>query len=52
MHFTLVFSGQNGTRFARCHFGAQKSLDFQGPPLPMALKLDVACIKIIMSHAI
>ncbi len=26
--------------FARCHFRAQKSLDFQGPPLPMALLMD------------
>jgi hypothetical protein len=28
-----------GTRFARCHFGAQQSLGLQGPPLPMALKM-------------
>ncbi len=31
------FLGPNGTRFARCHFRAQKSLDFQSPPLPMPL---------------
>ncbi len=37
----------NGTRFARGHFRAQISLDFQGPPLPMALEMDVAHIKII-----
>ncbi len=27
-----TFLGQNGTRFACCHFRAQKSLDFQGTP--------------------
>jgi hypothetical protein len=27
----LDFMSQNATRFARCHFGAQKSLGFQGP---------------------
>jgi hypothetical protein len=32
-----TFLGTNGSLFARCHFRAQKSLDFQGPPLPMAL---------------
>ncbi len=42
-----AFLGPNGTRFARDHFRAQKSLDFQGPPLPMALEMDVAHIKII-----
>jgi hypothetical protein len=30
----------NGTRLARCHFRAQKSLDFQCPPLSMALDMD------------
>jgi hypothetical protein len=25
----------------RCHFRAQKSLDFQGPHLPMALVMDI-----------
>jgi hypothetical protein len=39
---SLTFSGPNGTRFARCHFKAQKSLDFQSPPFPMALVVDVA----------
>jgi hypothetical protein len=37
--------------FCRCHFRAQKSLDYQGPP-PMALVMDVARIKIITSRAI
>jgi hypothetical protein len=36
-HATLTFLGPNSTLFARCHFRAQKSLDFQGPPLPMPL---------------
>jgi hypothetical protein len=44
--------GPNGTCFARCHFRAQKSLDFQGPLLSMALVMYVACIKIITSRAI
>jgi hypothetical protein len=48
----LLFLGPNGTRFARGHFRAQKSLDFQGPPLPMALEMDVAHIKIISSRPI
>jgi hypothetical protein len=43
--------GPNGTRFAGCHFRAQKSLDFQSPPLPIALVMGVARIK-IMSFAI
>jgi hypothetical protein len=34
----LDFLGPNGTRFARCHFRAQKSLNVQCPPLPMASK--------------
>jgi hypothetical protein len=32
--------GPNGTRFARCNYRAPKSLDFQGPPLPVALVMD------------
>jgi hypothetical protein len=32
--------GPNGTGFTRCHFRAQKSRDFQGPPLPLALEID------------
>jgi hypothetical protein len=47
-----TFLGPNDTRFARCHFWAQKSLDFEGPPSLMALLMDVARIKIIMSHVI
>jgi hypothetical protein len=43
---------ENGTRFALCHFRAHKRLDFQGPPLPIALAIDVARIEIIMSRAI
>ncbi len=49
----LTFLGSSSTRFARCHFRAQKVLlDFQGPPLPMAHVMDVACIKIITSRAL
>jgi hypothetical protein len=48
-----TFLGPNVTRFARCHFRDQKSLDFHGPPLPMALVMDAARIKkIITSRAI
>jgi hypothetical protein len=47
-----IFWGPNGTYLARGHFRAQKSLDFKGPPLPMALKMDVAYIKIISSRPI
>ncbi len=35
----LILMGAN--TFARCHFKAQKSLDIQGPPLPMALEMDL-----------
>ncbi len=37
---------------ARGHFRAQKSLDFQGPILPMALEMDVGHIKIMSSRPI
>ncbi len=37
----LMFSGPNGNPFALCHFRAQKSLDFQGPPLPITFKMDL-----------
>ncbi len=47
-----TFLGPDGTRFARFHFKAQKSLNFQGPPLPTAIIMGVARIKIIMSRAI
>ncbi len=30
---------------ARSHFRAQKTLDFQGPPLPMPLVMDLARLK-------
>ncbi len=36
----LTFLGPNGTRFARCRCRAQKSLDFQGPSLPMTIEMD------------
>jgi hypothetical protein len=32
-------------RFARCRFRAQKSIDFRGPPLPMALENDFPASK-------
>jgi hypothetical protein len=35
------FFGPNGTCFVCCHFRAQKGLDFHGPPLPMALEMDL-----------
>jgi hypothetical protein len=38
--------------FARSHLRAQKSLDFQGPPLPMPLVMDVARLKTITYRAI
>jgi hypothetical protein len=41
-----------GDRFARCHFRAHKSIDFQGPTFPMARVTDLARIKIITSRAI
>ena len=41
----LDFFGQNGTCFARCHLRAQKSLDFQGPALPMAFETDFPATK-------
>jgi hypothetical protein len=33
LYMALTFLGPNGTLFARCQVRAQKSLDFQGPPL-------------------
>ncbi len=41
----LTFSGPSGTRFAHCHFSAQKSLDFHGPPLTMPLEMDLPAPK-------
>jgi hypothetical protein len=41
----LDFFGPNGTRFAFFHFRAQKSLDFQDPPFPMALEMDFPASK-------
>jgi hypothetical protein len=45
----LTFLGPNGTLFARCHFRAQKSLDFQCPPLPMALVIDMPDSKSLLT---
>ncbi len=41
----LTCLGPNGTRFARCHFRVQKSLDFQGPLLLMALVIDLPALE-------
>ncbi len=35
--------------WAYCHFRAQKSLDFQGPPLPLALVMDLPASKSLRS---
>ncbi len=35
----LTFWGPKGIRYARWHFRAQKSLDFQGSPLLIALEI-------------
>jgi hypothetical protein len=43
--FEGLFFGPNGTGFARFHFRAQISLNFQGPPLPMALEMDFPATK-------
>jgi hypothetical protein len=43
----LDFLGPNGTRFARGHFRAQISLDFQGPALPTALVMDSPAFHLI-----
>jgi hypothetical protein len=46
MHVKLsTLLGPNCTRFACCHFRAPKSLDFQGPPLPNALEMDLPASK-------
>jgi hypothetical protein len=51
-HENLDFFAPDGTRFARCHCRAQKSFDFQGPPIPVVLVGNFARIKIITSRAI
>jgi hypothetical protein len=43
--FISTFLGINGTCLARCHFRAQNSLDFEGPPLPIALEMDFPATK-------
>ncbi len=46
IRFLDFFRGpENAPRFARCHFRAPKSLDFQGPPIPMALVMDLPVSK-------
>jgi hypothetical protein len=45
-----LFLGPNGTRYARCYFWAQKSLDFLGPTHTMALVTEIARLKIITSR--
>ncbi len=40
-----LFLGPNGTRLAHSHFKVKKSLDFQGPPLPMPHVMDLASLK-------
>ncbi len=47
-----ALSGKQWPFPGRFHSRAQKSLDFQGPSLPLALVIDVARIKIITSSAI
>jgi hypothetical protein len=39
------FLKERVARLARCHFRAQKNLDFQGPPLPVALEMDLPASK-------
>ncbi len=40
-----AFLDPNGTRFARCPFRAQKSLDFKARPFQWASKLDFPASK-------
>jgi hypothetical protein len=40
-----TFLSPIGTRFDRCHFKAQNSLYFQGPPLSMAPVMDLPASK-------
>jgi hypothetical protein len=48
----LTFVGPNDICFPYRHFRAQKSLDFEGPPLPLPLVMDLARLKTIMYHTI
>ena len=50
--FVQLFGGQMATRCACCHFRPPKSLNFQGPPLPIARVKSLPRIKIIAAHAI
>ncbi len=47
-----LFFGPNSTRFARSHFSAPKNLDFQGPPLPMPLVMDLARLKLFSIRSV
>ncbi len=47
----LDFLGPNGTQFDCSNFEAQKSLDFQSPPLPMPLVMDLACLNTLLTAA-
>jgi hypothetical protein len=47
-----VVLGPNCTRFACCHLGAQKSLDFQGSQLPIARVMDFPPSKSLSPSAI
>jgi hypothetical protein len=47
-----TFLVPNGTHFARCHYRTQKSLDFQGPLVPMAPEIGFYPFKIVSLHAI
>jgi len=45
-----TFLDPNGTCFARCHFRAQKSLDFQDTPLPIVLVMDLPTSKLLCRY--
>ena len=42
-----TFLGPKGTRFAHNHLRAQKCRDFQGPPLQIALEMDLPSSKLL-----
>ncbi len=39
LHYVPIMYGPKWHSLRSCHFRAQKSLDFQGPPLPMPLEM-------------
>jgi hypothetical protein len=45
MNLNRLFLGPIGFRLARCHFRSQKILDFQGPPISMALEMYLSASK-------